>query len=41
MLAIYTAFMNPALGITGPVAGFIMSFAGVPLAYLLAALLVC
>jgi MFS family permease len=40
-LATYTAFMDLALGITGPVAGFIMSFAGVPLVYLLTALLVC
>jgi len=40
-LATYTAFMDLALGITGPVAGFIMSFADVPLVYLLTALLVC
>jgi len=40
-LATYTAFMDLALGITGPIAGFIMSFAGVPLVYLLTALLVC
>lgn len=40
-LATYTAFMDLSLGITGPIAGFIMSFAGVPLVYLLTALLVC
>lgn len=40
-LATYTAFMDLSLGITGPLAGFIMSFAGVPLVYLLTALLVC
>ena len=40
-LATYTAFMDLSLGITGPIAGFIMSFAGIPLVYLLTALLVC
>ncbi|KTS16040.1 MULTISPECIES: MFS transporter [Pantoea] len=39
-LATYTAFMDLSLGITGPIAGFIMSFAGVQLVYLLTALLV-
>ncbi|WP_312240533.1 MFS transporter [Pantoea sp.] len=39
-LATYTAFMDLSLGITGPIAGFIMSFAGIPLVYLLTALLV-
>ncbi|WP_416411238.1 MFS transporter [Pantoea sp. App145] len=40
-LATYTAFMDLSLGITGPIAGFIMSYAGVPLVYFLTALLVC
>ncbi len=40
-LATYTAFMDLSLGITGPIAGFIMSYAGIPLVYLLTALLVC
>ncbi|MDU4091709.1 MAG: MFS transporter [Pantoea sp.] len=40
-LATFTAFMDLSLGITGPVAGFIMSYAGVPVIYLLSALLVC
>lgn len=40
-LATYTAFMDLSLGITGPIAGFIMSYAGVPLVYYLTALLVC
>lgn len=40
-LATYTAFMDLSLGITGPIAGFILSFAGVPLVYFLTALLVC
>lgn len=40
-LATYTAFMDLSLGITGPIAGFIMSYAGVSLVYLLTALLVC
>lgn len=39
-LATYTAFMDLSLGVTGPIAGFIMSFAGIPLVYLLTALLV-
>ncbi|ROR08679.1 MFS transporter [Erwinia sp. JUb26] len=40
-LATYTAFMDLALGITGPLAGLIMSYAGVPVIYLLSSLLVC
>ncbi|WNN44571.1 MULTISPECIES: MFS transporter [Winslowiella] len=40
-LATYTAFMDLSLGITGPVAGFIMTYAGVPMIYLLSGLLVC
>ncbi|HBV39319.1 MAG TPA: MFS transporter [Erwinia sp.] len=40
-LATYTAFMDLALGITGPLAGLVMSYAGVPVIYLLSALLVC
>jgi MFS family permease len=40
-LATFTAFMDLALGITGPVAGFIMSYAGIPVIYLLSGLLVC
>lgn len=40
-LAAYTTFMDLSLGITGPIAGFIMSYAGVPVIYLLTALLVC
>jgi len=40
-LATYTAFMDLSLGITGPVAGLIMSYAGVPVIYLLSGLLVC
>jgi len=40
-LATYTAFMDLALGITGPLAGLIMSYAGVPVIYLLSAGLVC
>lgn len=40
-LATYTAFMDLALGITGPLAGLIMSYAGVPVIYLLGAGLVC
>ncbi|MFG1174785.1 MFS transporter [Erwiniaceae bacterium CAU 1747] len=40
-LATYTAFMDLALGITGPLAGLVMSFAGVPVIYLLSSLLVC
>ncbi|BCQ32934.1 MULTISPECIES: MFS transporter [Erwinia] len=40
-LATYTAFMDLALGITGPLAGLVMSYAGVPIIYLLSGLLVC
>lgn len=40
-LATYTAFMDLALGITGPLAGLIMSWYGVPVIYLLSGLLVC
>lgn len=40
-LATFTAFMDLSLGIAGPVAGFIMSYAGVPVIYLLSGLLVC
>nr|WP_258577145.1 hypothetical protein [Candidatus Pantoea persica]MBA2817417.1 major facilitator superfamily transporter [Candidatus Pantoea persica] len=40
-LETYMAFMDLVLGITGPVAGFIMGFARVPLVYLLTGLLVC
>jgi predicted MFS family arabinose efflux permease len=40
-LATYTAFMDLSLGITGPIAGFIMNYAGVSQVYLLTALLVC
>ena len=40
-LATYTAFMDLSLGITGPLAGFIMTYAGVSRVYLLTALLVC
>ncbi|MDN8543646.1 MFS transporter [Erwinia sp. BC051422] len=40
-LATYTAFMDLALGITGPLAGLVMSYAGVPVIYLVSALLVC
>lgn len=40
-LATYTAFMDLSLGITGPIAGLIMSYAGVSQVYLLTALLVC
>ncbi|MFD1800887.1 MFS transporter [Mixta tenebrionis] len=40
-LATFTAFMDLSLGITGPVAGFIMSYAGVSVIYLLSGLLVC
>lgn len=40
-LATYTAFMDLALGITGPLAGLVMSYAGVPVIYLLSGLLVC
>ncbi|WP_455818314.1 MFS transporter [Pseudomonas cerasi] len=40
-LATYTAFMDLALGITGPLAGLVMNYAGVPVIYLLSGLLVC
>ncbi|MEI2267462.1 MFS transporter [Erwinia sp. CGal63] len=40
-LATYTAFMDLSLGVTGPLAGLVMSYAGVPVIYLLSALLVC
>jgi len=40
-LATYTAFMDLALGITGPLAGLIMSAMGVPSVYLLSGLLAC
>jgi len=40
-LATYTAFMDLSLGITGPLAGFIMNYADVSRVYLLTALLVC
>ncbi|MCX8959477.1 MFS transporter [Erwinia psidii] len=40
-LATYTAFMDLSLGITGPLAGMIMSYFGVPVIYLLSGLLVC
>ncbi|MEM6161237.1 MFS transporter [Erwinia sp. P6884] len=40
-LATYTAFMDLSLGITGPLAGIIMSYFGVPVIYLLSGLLVC
>lgn len=40
-LAAYTTFMDLSLGITGPLAGFAMSYLGVPVIYLLSGLLVC
>lgn len=40
-LATYTAFMDLSLGITGPLAGLVMSWFGVPVIYLLSGLLVC
>lgn len=40
-LATYTVFMDLSLGITGPLAGFVMAYAGVPVIYLAAAVLVC
>jgi len=40
-LATYTAFMDLSLGVTGPIAGLIMNYAGVSWVYLLTALLVC
>ncbi|EOT8832873.1 MFS transporter [Escherichia fergusonii] len=39
-LATYTVFMDLSLGITGPLAGLVMSWAGVPVIYLAAAGLV-
>ncbi|PIJ51135.1 MFS transporter [Erwinia sp. OLTSP20] len=39
-LATYTAFMDLSLGLTGPLAGLAISFAGVPAVYLLSAALV-
>ena len=40
-LATYTVFMDLSLGITGPLAGFVMAYAGVSVIYLAAAVLVC
>jgi len=40
-LAAYTTFMDLALGITGPLAGLIMSYAGVSVIYLLGSFLAC
>ncbi|WP_345829357.1 MFS transporter [Erwinia sp. HDF1-3R] len=40
-LATYTAFMDLSLGVTGPLAGFVMSYLGIPVIYLLSGLLVC
>nr|WP_154324392.1 MFS transporter [Pantoea sp. 201603H] len=40
-LATYTAFMDLSLGITGPIAGLIMGYAGVSSIYLLSGVLVC
>ncbi|MCT4703394.1 MFS transporter [Enterobacteriaceae bacterium H20N1] len=39
-LATYTVFMDLSLGITGPLAGLLMAYAGVPVIYLAAAVLV-
>ncbi|EKP2140850.1 MFS transporter [Salmonella enterica] len=39
-LATYTVFMDLSLGITGPLAGLVMAWAGVPVIYLVAAGLV-
>ncbi len=36
-LATYTVFMDLSLGVTGPLAGLVMSWAGVPVIYLAAA----
>ncbi len=36
-LATYTVFMDMSLGITGPLAGLVMAWAGVPVIYLAAA----
>ncbi len=40
-LATYTAFMDLSLGITGPLAGLVMNYAGTSQVYLLTGLLVC
>lgn len=40
-LAAYTTFMDLSLGITGPLAGLVMTWCGVPMIYLLSGLLVC
>lgn len=40
-LAAYTTFMDLSLGITGPLAGFAMSYLGVPVIYLISGVLVC
>ena len=40
-LATYTVFMDLSLGITGPLAGIMMAYAGVSVIYLVAAALVC
>lgn len=39
-LATYTVFMDLSLGVTGPLAGLVMAYAGVPVIYLAAAVLV-
>ncbi len=39
-LATYTVFMDMSLGVTGPLAGLVMTWAGVPVIYLAAAELV-
>lgn len=39
-LATYTVFMDLSLGVTGPLAGLVMVYAGVPVIYLAAAVLV-
>ncbi|SUX82874.1 major facilitator superfamily protein [Citrobacter koseri] len=39
-LATYTVFMDLSLGVTGPLAGLLMTWAGVPVIYLAAAGLV-
>ncbi|EDX4512302.1 MFS transporter, partial [Salmonella enterica subsp. enterica serovar Mbandaka] len=39
-LATYTVFMDMSLGVTGPLAGLVMTWAGVPVIYLAAAGLV-
>ncbi len=40
-LATFTAFMDLSLGVTGPIAGLIMSYTGVAVVYRLGAVLVC